>query len=46
MGAYQQELKRAMDYLAEQSDTVFLGQAVAGDGNDHNTGRCTRGQIS
>lgn len=29
MGAYQQELKRAMDYLAEQSDTVFLGQAVA-----------------
>ena len=29
MGAYQQELKRAMDYLAEQSDTVCLGQAVA-----------------
>jgi len=29
MGKYFDELKRAMDYLAEQPDTMFLGQAVA-----------------
>ena len=29
MGKYFDELKRAMDYLGEQSDTLFLGQAVA-----------------
>jgi pyruvate/2-oxoglutarate/acetoin dehydrogenase E1 component len=29
MGLYFEELKRAMDYLGEQEDTVFLGQAVA-----------------
>ena len=29
MGRYMDELIRSMDYLAEQSDTVFLGQAVA-----------------
>ena len=29
MGKYREELTRAMNYLAEQSDTVFLGQAVA-----------------
>ena len=29
MGKYREELTRAMDYLAEQPDTVFLGQAVA-----------------
>jgi len=28
MGKYFEELKRAMDYLGEQPDTVFLGQAV------------------
>jgi pyruvate/2-oxoglutarate/acetoin dehydrogenase E1 component len=28
MGLYFEELKRAMDYLGEQEDTVFLGQAV------------------
>ncbi len=28
MGNYFDELKRAMDYLGSQSDTVFLGQAV------------------
>ena len=28
MGAYFDELKRAMDYLGEQDDTVFIGQAV------------------
>lgn len=29
MGRYMDELIRSMDYLAERSDTVFLGQAVA-----------------
>ena len=29
MGRYMDELIRSMDYLAELSDTVFLGQAVA-----------------
>ena len=29
MGKYFDELKRAMDYLGEQEDTMFLGQAVA-----------------
>ena len=29
MGRYMDELIRSMDYLAEQSNTVFLGQAVA-----------------
>ena len=29
MGKYFDELKRAMDYLGEQDDTMFLGQAVA-----------------
>ena len=29
MGKYFDELKRAMDYLGEQPDTFFLGQAVA-----------------
>ena len=29
MGSYMNELIRSMDYLAEQSNTVFLGQAVA-----------------
>jgi len=29
MGRYFDELKRAMDYLAEQENTLFLGQAVA-----------------
>jgi len=29
MGLYFDELKRAMDYLGEQPDTLFLGQAVA-----------------
>jgi len=29
MGRYFDELKRAMEYLGEQTDTVFLGQAVA-----------------
>ena len=29
MGYYFDELKRAMDYLGEQDDTFFLGQAVA-----------------
>lgn len=29
MGKYFDELQRAMTYLGEQSDTVFLGQAVA-----------------
>jgi pyruvate/2-oxoglutarate/acetoin dehydrogenase E1 component len=29
MGAYMDELIRSMDYLAERTDTVFLGQAVA-----------------
>jgi len=28
MGKYFDELKRAMDYLGEQEDTIFLGQAV------------------
>jgi pyruvate/2-oxoglutarate/acetoin dehydrogenase E1 component len=28
MGQYLDELKRAMDYLGEQEDTMFLGQAV------------------
>ena len=28
MGRYFDELKRAMDYLGEQDDTFFLGQAV------------------
>ena len=32
MGKYFDELKRAMDYLGEQSDTIFLGQAVAYEG--------------
>lgn len=29
MGAYFDELKRAMTYLGEQEDTLFIGQAVA-----------------
>ena len=29
MGKYFDELKRSMDYLAQKSNTVFLGQAVA-----------------
>ena len=29
MGRYMDELIRSMDYLAERSDTVFLGKAVA-----------------
>ena len=29
MGQYFDELKRAMEYLGEQPDTVFIGQAVA-----------------
>ena len=29
MGRYFDELKRAMEYLSSQSDTMFLGQAVA-----------------
>ena len=29
MGKYFDELKRAMDYLGEQDNTLFLGQAVA-----------------
>jgi pyruvate/2-oxoglutarate/acetoin dehydrogenase E1 component len=29
MGRYMDEITRSMDYLASQSDTVFLGQAVA-----------------
>ena len=29
MGKYYDELKRSMDYLADQDDTLFLGQAVA-----------------
>ena len=29
MGKYFDELKRTMDYLGEQDDTMFLGQAVA-----------------
>ena len=29
MGKYFDELKRAMDYLGEQPDTFFIGQAVA-----------------
>ena len=29
MVKYFDELKRAMEYLGEQEDTVFLGQAVA-----------------
>ena len=29
MGAYHQELSRAMEYLAQDSRTVFMGQAVA-----------------
>ena len=29
MGKYREELTRAMNYLADQPDTVFLGQAVA-----------------
>ena len=29
MGKYFDELKRAMDYLGQQADTIFLGQAVA-----------------
>ena len=28
MGKYFDELKRSMDYLGEQPDTMFLGQAV------------------
>ena len=28
MGKYLDEMKRAMDYLGEQEDTIFLGQAV------------------
>ena len=28
MGRYFDEIKRSMDYLGEQSDTMFLGQAV------------------
>ena len=29
MGKYFDELKRAMEYLGDQPDTLFLGQAVA-----------------
>ena len=29
MGKYFDELQRAMTYLGEQEDTVFIGQAVA-----------------
>ena len=28
MGKYFDELKRAMEYLGEQDNTIFLGQAV------------------
>ena len=34
MGKYFDEIQRAMTYLGEQSDTVFLGQAVAYKGTD------------
>ena len=38
MGKYFDELKRAMDYLGQQPNTLFLGQAVAYEGTAmHNT---------